>query len=163
MACNVCGRSYENSNSLKNDLRSHFDDSSNNIFCHVCGKNLSLRKLKHLQSHEERQEKEKKSVKVYSCRYCGLNFDKLNNRSSHERTHKDKLKKGIDDNFKCAVCCSIFLTQEELREHSFKHFSGKIHYCDFPGCIRYFKKGKLLTIHKRCHFEPQVKCLGKCI
>jgi KRAB domain-containing zinc finger protein len=95
----------------------------------------------------------------YSCRYCGLKFDKVNNRTSHEnRIHKSKENQGLD-NFKCKDCQAIFRTQEELRDHSFEHFSGKIHACDFLGCNRKFKKGKLLTVHKKCHFEPEVKCV----
>lgn len=159
MKCLACGKSFANSINFKNHLRSHFDADFQ--FCHICGVLLSSKKLKkHLECHVEDQQEDTKLVKIYSCRYCGLAFDKSNNRTSHEqRIHKDK--KGIYDNFRCAECHSIFLTQEQLREHSFEHFNGKIHCCDFPGCLRYFKKGKLLTIHKRCHYEPQVKCLGK--
>lgn len=136
------------------------------MYCHICAKTISPWKLKsHLKSHSETavesKRNELKAHKEYSCRYCGLKFDKVNNRTSHEnRIHKSKLNLGFE-NFKCKICDLIFKTQEELREHGFQHFSGKIHFCDFPGCNRQFKKGKLLTVHKKCHYEPQVKCLGK--
>jgi KRAB domain-containing zinc finger protein len=120
---------------------------------------VSSWKLKRHQETHSYQPKPQTSNASYPCRWCGILFDKLNNRASHEkRIHKTKPNSGLD-NFKCTDCSAIFKTRDELRDHSFEHFSGKIHFCDFPTCSRYFKKGKLLTVHKRCHYEPQYKCL----
>lgn len=74
--------------------------------------------------------------------------------------HRDKTDDGLE-NFKCNECSKKFKTKNELRDHSFIHFKGKIYFCDYKGCNKYFKRGKLVTVHKRCHFEPSYKCLGK--
>lgn len=159
--CKVCGRAYGNKNNLKNHLKSHFQENYYS-FCNICAKKINPWKFQaHLSSHKEVPAAQKRGE--YVCRFCGLKFDKVNNRTSHEmRIHKSKNNEGID-NFKCKEvgCNLIFRTQEELRDHGFHHFNGKIHFCDHPGCERKFKKGKLLTVHKKCHFEPQVKCLGE--
>lgn len=156
--CNVCGKSYKSLNNLKYHLKIHFDENYYRI-CDLCGKSVSKWKLKrHIERHDPKK-KTLKSEKSFLCRFCGLVFNKINNRTSHEkRIHKTKANLGLE-NFKCIDCSSVFRTKEELREHSFEHFSGKIHFCNFPGCNRYFKKGKLVTVHKRCHYEPQFKCL----
>lgn len=161
LKCNVCGRTYLSSNNLKHHLKIHFDKSYF-IVCDICGRSVNKYKLKwHIQRHDPITKASQNNQNVtYSCRFCGLIFNKINNRTSHEkRIHKNKSDFGRD-NFKCNDCSLVCLTKEELRDHSFMHFSGKkIHFCDFPGCNRYFKKGKLVTVHKRCHFEPQFKCL----
>lgn len=159
--CTVCGRNYLSSNNLKQHLKLHFDKNFF-IICDICGRSVNKYKLKrHVERHNPSSVTSQNDQNVtYTCRFCGLVFDKINNRTSHEkRIHKSKSNFGLE-NFKCNDCSSVFRTKEELRNHSFIHFSGKkIHFCDFPGCNRYFKKGKLVTVHKRCHYEPQFKCL----
>ncbi|KAL7049075.1 hypothetical protein ACKWTF_003584 [Chironomus riparius] len=160
LKCNVCGRNYLSSNNLKHHLKLHFDKNYF-IICDICGRSVNKYKLKrHIERHDPNSQASKTDQNMtYSCRFCGLLFNKINNRTSHEkRIHKSKSDFGLE-NFKCNDCSSVFRTKEELRDHSFIHFSKKIHFCDFPGCNRYFKKGKLVTVHKRCHYEPQFKCL----
>lgn len=153
----------EEDNSELEDKHPGSPDESYFVYCNICSKTIPPSEIKsHLRSHKtDKCVNQKKTPLEYSCRYCGLIFDKVNNRTSHEiRIHKNK-KNGGYENFQCKDCSSFFKTQEQLREHTFIHFKGKVHHCDFQNCDRKFKKGKLLTVHKKCHFEPQVKCAGE--
>jgi len=160
LKCNVCHAHYKQRTTLKPHLRTHFE----NFLCSYCGEKFGiLKRFKmHMATHDpEKYKKEAQKAKNmpsnFPCRWCGLPFDKMNNRASHEfRIHKNR----EDDAFKCKVCDKVFRQKEELRMHLFDHYTGKIHFCDFPDCDRFFHKGKLLTVHKRCHFPPQYTCQG---
>jgi hypothetical protein len=158
--CINCSKIYKSKENLKHHLRCYFD--SVHVTCHVCAKSVNKWKFnRHMESHNLKPTKTNHvEDKVYKCEICCLKFNKLNNKSTHvKRMHKSKSINGLD-NFKCVECSSRFRTREELRLHSFEHDEGRRYFCDFENCDRYFRKIKLLTLHKKCHFAPEYKCSG---
>lgn len=157
--CDACQKIFKTRNSLKIHLKSYFE----HFICHRCGitfKNL-IKFKHHVNRHDPdfvKKSRWKKSlIGEFQCKFCPLIFK----RETYCLLHESRIhKKSTDTNpFQCKVCEKIFYQREDLRLHSFEHYNGKLRFCDFPNCTKFFKKGKSLTSHKRSHYPPKYTCV----
>lgn len=154
--CIVCNQVYRHKPNLLQHLKVHFEK----FVCQYCG--LEMSKLAQFQKHILQHEPENMQLILlirsnfsYNCRYCVRNFPTAVHRNCHEfNVHKGRTEAA----FKCKVCNLIFITKEQLRLHSFEHYSGTLHFCAFPECDRYFKTIKQLRNHNLIHGPARFKC-----
>lgn len=155
--CNVCNQAYNKKPNLLDHLKTHME----RFVCQYCG--FEITKFAQFQRHVfEKHEPDNVQLMgsirpkfSYNCRYCVRYFPTAVHRNSHEsNVHKGRTEAA----FKCEVCNLIFITKEQLRLHSFEHYSGEIHICSFPGCDRYFKNAKQLKNHILIHGPAKFAC-----
>lgn len=160
LKCDACGTKPQNKVAFRVHLRKHFE----NYVCDQCGLifDVASKFRKHVKKHDHKPaEKPKRSSEKggFKCELCPLEFNSKEARIQHvQRVHKDGM---VDAYFKCELCSTGFNSREDLRLHGYQqHFEGRKRFCDFDGCDKFFKNGKLLTIHKRCHAPPKYQCLN---
>ena len=150
--CNVCNQIYKSKFNAVEHLRAHLQT----FVCQYCGHMFN--QLKHFQKHIHFKHKllNKSTVQQkYDCRHCVRNFPTAAHRNGHENiVHKGR----ADPAFKCGSCSSNFITKEQLRLHSFEHFTGSLHYCTQPKCDRFFTSLRHLRCHLKIHNPPRYKC-----
>lgn len=155
--CNVCNQAYRLKSNLLVHLRTHFE----RFVCQYCG--LEVMRFEQFQRHlYQKHEPNNKQLILsiqakehYNCRFCVRTFPSPIYRNSHELiVHKGK----AEDPFKCKLCNLIFVTKDELRSHSFEHYSGMIHFCAFSECDRFFKTAKQLKNHSKIHGPAKYEC-----
>lgn len=144
--CNVCNQIYRQKSTLLEHLKTHFEK----FICQYCGLEISKfsKFQKHIYQKHEPNNKQLilsiQSQESYKCRFCIRSFPNAIHRNCHENNvHKNRTEAA----FKCKECNIIFITKEELRSHSFEHYSGALHFCAFPDCSRFFRV--CIFIHSR--------------
>lgn len=155
--CNVCNQVFKQKPNLIEHLRAHFQ----RFICHYCGeeteKNEKLQKhifFKH-EPHNKELILSVQPKMSYSCRHCTRSFLTAVHRNSHEVI----VHKGRDEPaFKCSDCNLIFITKDELRSHSYDHYTGTLHFCPQPNCDRFFKTASYLRSHAKIHAPANYKC-----
>ena len=87
--CNICGKSYKLSNSLKNHYLVHTDDRP--FGCKICDKFYKSEDA--LKAHQKTHSNEK----PYKCNQCGKVFGKKNHLNRHQKVHEDDLTEDLND------------------------------------------------------------------
>lgn len=155
--CRVCDQVYSQKANLLEHLRSHFES----FFCQYCG--ATIYRFEQFQKHVyQKHEPNNKllilsiqSKETYKCRFCVRTFPNPVHRNCHENgVHKGRSEAA----FKCMDCNLIFLTKEDLRSHSFEHYTGSLNFCAFPDCDRFFKTAKQLRNHTNIHGPAKYEC-----
>lgn len=138
-------------------LRSHFE----RFTCQYCG--LEIVRFEQFQKHvyQKHEPKNKDLIlsiqtqETYDCRHCVRTFPNAVHRNRHESiVHKGR----TEEAFKCSDCSSVFLTKDELRSHSFDHYTGALYFCSIPDCDRFFKTKKQLANHNYIHGPATFEC-----
>lgn len=158
--CNVCDREYRQKANLMTHLKSHFEK----FCCQYCG--ISVAKFENFQKHvfKEHEPFNKQLIlsiqpkEEYQCRFCVRTFPTAVHRNGHQYNVHQQGRVA----FKCLDCNVVFITKEELRSHSFDHYSGSLHFCTFTGCARFFKTKKQLRNHSLIHEPPKFQCEVSC-
>lgn len=159
LKCNACDTKLPDKFAFRLHLRKHFENSK---ICDQCGLifNDASKFRLHVKKHDQKSAEKPKQTsekETFKCELCPIEFNSKMARIGHvQRVHKDGM---VDAYFKCEVCSKGFNSRGDLRQHRFQlHFEGNKRFCDFEGCDKFFKNGKLLTIHKRCHSPPKYQC-----
>ncbi|KAG5669448.1 hypothetical protein PVAND_017335 [Polypedilum vanderplanki] len=140
--CSICGKNFKKMSILKQHEEIH-NPIKIYIKCEICAKILQM---KHLKMHMEVQHGNRYSEKNFQC-HCGKEFRYQKQLDKHnEQVHEAK-NRGIF--YSCSECERIFTRRQELRNHSFLHYSGAVFECSICGLK--FKKKKLLYIHSKVH------------
>lgn len=149
LACEACKAVFTTQKFLMAHLREHFHETN---VCAVCGKTFNnvFKFYKHkLRAHVP--ENLAKPAVTYPCSLCPKDFKWRATRDLHlERDHPN----GQIEIHKCLKCKKGFNTKKDLTEHSFIHFTGVVHHCDFPDCTFKFQLLYKLTKHKLNHEPP---------
>lgn len=155
--CNVCKQVYSQRANFLEHLRTHFE----RFICQYCG--LELTRFDQFQRHiYQKHEPSNKqlilsiqSKERYKCRFCIRTFPGAVHRNCHENdVHKGRTSAA----FQCKACNLIFVTKDELRSHSFEHYTGSLHFCAVPDCEKFFKTKKQLANHVLIHGPPKLQC-----
>lgn len=157
LSCNACKAVLTTQKLLMGHLREHFHERN---VCAVCGMIFAnvFKFYKHKLRAHGKAEKPDKPAPTFSCSICPKVFKNRDTRDNHEtRDHPD----GRVEIYKCRKCKKGFNYERDLKEHSFVHFTGEAHHCDFPGCEKKFQKRCQLQKHQRTHALPDSSC-GKC-
>lgn len=140
--CTVCGKSFKKMSILKQHEETH-NPIKIFIRCEMCPKILQM---KHLKLHMDIQHGNKYSEKNHHC-HCGKSFRYEKQLKKHKEQVHEAKHRGIV--YPCSECDKVFTRRQELRNHSFEHYSGPVFQCST--CQLKFKKKKLLYIHSRVH------------
>lgn len=95
---------------------------------------------------------QKKSKKLYSCKYCDKTFSQPHQIVRHERMHTGEKP------FVCDICGKGCSQKGDLARHKRKHTGERPYKCDI--CPKAYFKSADLKYHKRKHMgEKPYKCL----
>ncbi|CRK92748.1 CLUMA_CG006243, isoform A, partial [Clunio marinus] len=155
--CKGCCKAYSCKASLLKHLKTHFEK----YVCHYCGAEIST--YENFQRHVYLKHEPDNTQLIlstqprsnYHCRFCIRIFPTAVHRNSHERMIH---KKRSSPAFVCQSCNLIFLTKEELRSHSFQHYSGMLYVCPIEACDKFFKTSRQLRNHTMIHNSPKFTC-----
>lgn len=102
--CRLCNKSYLLSHHLTRHMRSH-KEAALDYKCHECSETFTDRDklIFHSANH---------ATESLKCPLCKQQFDSLNDVTEHIKQHTE------DEQYACEFCDSIFLTEEQLQEHS---------------------------------------------
>lgn len=148
--CTTCGKSFKKLTILKQHEDIH-NPIKIYVQCEICN---TMMQVKSLKLHMEIKHGDRYAEKSHVCA-CGKSFRYPKQYEKHYEAVHQKVNRGII--YPCSDCDLSFNRRNELREHSFQHFSGKIFECD---CGMKFKKQKLLTIHLTVHKKNRWPCDG---
>ena len=118
----------------------HFSTKHGAVYCPTCGKKCANPHA--LKRHEYEHSEEK----AYQCKDCEQSFYFESELSSHRIKHR------TTPTFTCHGCGKTFKRNSELNAHVEVH-SGKLWYCDHPGCDYSNADKRLLKGHKRSHSD----------
>lgn len=111
----------------------------------------------HLRNHSAKSN----NVQI-KCHLCGKSMGKYQLMRHIKTVHEKLFQKDNDSRglkiYSCKECGEFFSRKQELRQHEYIHFSGRIFTCEFEGCNKYFKKLKLLNVHRFTHQPQNVSC-----
>lgn len=147
-ACATCGKSFKKLTILKQHEDIH-NPIKIYVQCELCN---TMMQVKSLKLHMDIKHGERYKDKNHVCQ-CGKAFRYRKQFEKHFEAVHDKVNRGII--YPCPDCDKHFNRRNELREHSFDHYDGKIFNCD---CGMKFKKQKLLTIHSAVHKNNKWPC-----
>jgi hypothetical protein len=83
---------------------------------------------------------------VLSCCVCSLSFDDdLELKRHFDFYHFNYAR------FKCEKCGRILSSKQNLRDHLNIHTGLKPYLCSFAGCLKRFRQGSQLSVHKHIH------------
>ncbi|XP_013870339.1 zinc finger protein OZF [Austrofundulus limnaeus] len=130
--CRLCGKSYLNSTSLKNHMKTHEGVRD----CGFCGlKHQTANKLiKHLKQFHR---------KSHFCDVCGRTYTAKRRLNRHMKTHTG------NRDFVCRECGKAFYRKEHLVVHVRTHSGEKPYRCEI--CGKAFSQSQNVAIHKRSH------------
>ena len=115
------------------------------VTCRHCGMEF---KYNPYLFREKNKFKHHETAHELQCRICNEEFETLNAKIYHMRTHKK-------DNYPCSQCIFVGSSQKALDSHvKFKH---TVALCDF--CGKNFSCGATLEIHKNAVHKPKDKKL----
>lgn len=73
----------------------------------------------------------------------------------HNLLSEDPSLQGFDSgeqfNFKCKYCNRNLSSRQNLREHNYIHTGVRPYKCPEPGCLKTFRQGSLMSIHRKTH------------
>lgn len=136
--CTICGSGFKAKHNLSSHLKTHDKPSE----CPICHKFLSNIE-RHLQWHK------RPKPALFQCPECLKSCATKQAMQEHIGRIHQKLPLGRC--YKCTICDLNFIRNNDLRRHSYIHFSGKIFTCKHPGCIEMFKTSSKLNQHKMVH------------
>ena len=146
--CATCGKSFGKLTILKQHEEIH-NPIKIYVQCEICSTMMLVKSLKlHMAMKHSDRYKEKRHV----CD-CGKAFRYNKQLEKHCNSVHVKESRGFV--YPCPECEEVFNRRQELREHSFVHYTGKIFECK---CGMKFKKRKLLTIHESVHKNLKFPC-----
>lgn len=111
-----------------------------------------------LQEHESAHT----GAKPHKCPVaeCGRSFSRRSHLGRHALLHNGAKK------FRCtaAGCSKSFLTADKLKRHtSYKHDTRDYFKCNFPQCMKTFRKRRALKLHQSTHGASSFRCsTGRC-
>ncbi|XP_055593250.1 zinc finger protein 665-like [Uranotaenia lowii] len=132
--CEICGRSYATSSSLKTHRLYH--ESKKRFQCSKCPKSFPFRC--HLENHDRVEHLRDRFV----CSECGKQYKYIRDLQIHIKQHEE------DKPFKCDLCPSAFRFPSNLRDHKACH-KEKVFPCEL--CKKEFKYANSLRVHKLLH------------
>lgn len=136
--CEVCEAAFKSLHNLKNHVKTHEEPSE----CPICHK-LLPNMHRHLQWH-------KRPVPArHICNQCSKSCSTKQSLQEHVLRIHEKVPLG--KSYSCNDCSLTFIRNNDLRRHSFQHFTGKIFSCTFPNCNEMFKKAFKLQSHMMIH------------
>lgn len=149
--CSNCGKGFKKMTILKQHEEVH-NPVKLYVQCEICN---TMMQVKSLKLHMEMQHSDRYKVKNFVCE-CGKAFRYEKQLQKHVNSVHDKVNLGIV--YPCPDCHIVFNRRQDLRDHSFDHFTGKVFLCH---CGMKFKTKKLLRIHDIVHSDK--KNLFACI
>jgi hypothetical protein len=146
--CAQCGKSFQKLTVLKQHEEIH-NPIKIYVQCEVCN---TMMQVKSLKLHMAMKHSDRYKDKPHVCD-CGKAFRYKKQLEKHTDSVHNKASRGYV--YPCPDCDCAFNRREELREHSFTHYTGKIFKCH---CGMKFKKRKLLSIHETVHKNITYPC-----
>lgn len=144
--CDVCGRSFKTSWSLKNHERIHSGITSMKTYsCPLCSKTFFHKSqfLQHMVRHS--------GTKPHACSVCGKSYSQKGSLTQHMRTHSGERP------FACMTCGKTFVIKAMLMQHIRVHTGEKPHTCSVCGKSFIYKES--LIVHLRIHTgEKPYRC-----
>jgi Zinc finger, C2H2 type/C2H2-type zinc finger len=136
--CTICGSGFKAKHNLSSHLKTHDKPSE----CPICHKFLPNMQ-RHIQWHK------RPKPALFQCPECLKSCATKQSMQEHIGRVHEKLPLGRC--YKCTICDLNFIRNNDLRRHSYIHYSGKIFTCKHPGCIEMFKTSSKLNQHKMVH------------
>ncbi|PWA20073.1 hypothetical protein CCH79_00020716, partial [Gambusia affinis] len=133
--CGICGKAFQESNSLRTHLMTHTKETP--FQCRTCGK--SYKEKVHFTIHMKTHTDGK------LCSFCGKTFTTKSNFERHVRIHTSEKP------FSCTICDKGFIQKEHLAYHMTHHTDDRPFPCDV--CEKSFKRKDALKRHMRIHTE----------
>lgn len=143
--CSNCGKGFKKMTILKQHEEVH-NPVKLYVQCEICN---TMMQVKSLKLHMEMQHGDRYKEKNFVCE-CGKAFRYEKQLQKHVNSVHNKVSRGIC--YPCPDCESVFNRRQDLREHSFTHFKGKVFVCH---CDMKFKTKKLLRIHEVVHSDKK--------
>lgn len=144
--CDVCGRNFKTSWSLKNHEKIHSGISSMQMYsCPLCSKTFAHKSqvLQHMVSHS--------GTKPHTCHVCSKSYSQKGSLTQHMRTHSGERP------YACVTCGKTFIIKAMLMQHVRVHTGEKPHICSVCGKAFIYKES--LVVHLRIHTgEKPYKC-----
>lgn len=141
--CSKCAKRFKKLSVLRQHEQTH-DEIRVYVQCHVCHMMMLVKSLKlHMEIRHGDKYKEKPAI----CQ-CGKAFRYQKQLDKHIADVHDVVNKGAIYPCPESSCGMTFNRRQELRNHSFEHYDGKIFECH---CGLKFKKKKLMSIHLATH------------
>ncbi|XP_067635473.1 zinc finger protein 91-like [Eurosta solidaginis] len=134
-ACQLCDKTYKNSEALKIHIRKHTGERP--YLCPECGKSFS--DPSNLKQHILRHGDEK----LFECPYCPLKFRCPNYVAQHKMIHEG-IKRHI-----CDICGAGFTKSCQLAVHKRYHNNEKPFKCEY--CEMCFVRKSAQRVHMRTH------------
>lgn len=136
--CEVCKAAFKSLHNLNNHVKTHEEPSE----CPICHK-LLPNMHRHLQWHN------RPTPARHICNQCNKSCSTKQALQEHVlRIHQ---KVPLGKSYSCPDCSLTFIRNNDLRRHSYQHFTGKIFSCTFPDCNEMFKKAFKLQSHMMIH------------
>lgn len=150
LQCKVCGLKFTTTKILKAHLKGHFQPK----ICEFCAKAFarSVELNLHIASKHIRDLK-------FPCTFCSRRFSTRKIQREHETRIHRTIKQTA---FKCPECEQSFSMREQLRVHSFEHFSGPVYKCT-EDCEKFFKTSQALKLHMRSHSQKKSYQCHRCV
>lgn len=136
--CEVCDAAFKSLHNLKNHVKTHEEPSE----CPICLK-LLPNMHRHLQWHK------RPTPARHVCNQCNKSCSTKQALQEHVLRIHEKVPLG--KSYSCPDCSLTFIRNNDLRRHSYQHFTGKIFSCTFPNCNEMFKKAFKLQSHMMIH------------